>query len=167
MKKKAIITALVAVVCVVIVGFIIHSSAPTCTTLEEREDRLNEIKSGLVIAKETEVDGHIISAAYSHNTICLAIFRPEGKGYEFMTSAYRDTDDIIILSAPINGVHYDFCWFNGTNIQNAQVTYTDESGKKSPFIYDVEDNQIVCSKSPDGDYTIEVFYTDIDGNRYE
>lgn len=167
MKKKAVITALIAVVCVFVIGFIAYSCAPDCTTLEEREERLNEIKSGFVIAKETEVDGHIISAAYSENQVCLTVFKPEGNGYEILTNVYRDFDDIVTLIIPINGVTYDFFWLNATNIQNAQVIYTNEKGKKSPFIFDVENNEIVCSKSPFDNYTIEFFYTDINGNRYE
>lgn len=156
----------------VIVGFaavitVAFLCSPECTTLAEREARINNIKSGFVIASETEVDRHIISAAYSGDQTCLTVFEPEGKGYKLATNAYRPIDDILILSAPINGINYDFCWYNGKNITSAQVTYTDAGGKQASSVYDVEDNSIVVSESPDGDYTVNVSYTDTDGNIFE
>lgn len=156
----------------VIVGFAAVVTAafllsPECTTAAEREARINKIKSGFVVSSETEVDGHIISSAYSGDQICLTVFEPEGKGYKLVTNAYRPIDDILILSAPVNGINYDFCWYNGKNITSAQVTYTDADGKQSSSVYDVKDNCIVVSESPDGNYTVSVSYTDTDGNVFE
>lgn len=165
--SKNIFTAIAAVAGFSVIITVAFLLSPECASVAEREARINKIKIGFTIASETEVDGHIISASYSNDQICLTVFEPAGKGYKLVTNAYRPIDDILILSAPINGVNYDFCWYNGKNIESAQVTYTDANGKQTPLIYDVRDNSIVVSESPDGDYTINIFYADTDGNIYE
>ena len=49
----------------------------------------------------------------------------------------------------------------------ASLHYTDADGKQSSSVYDVKDNSIVVSESPDGNYTVSVSYTDTDGNVFE
>lgn len=87
-------------------------STPKGDTIESRESLLDAVISnsdGWTIAKEIEVDGYIISAAYStDHKSTLAIFEPAGNGtYQFKTSTNRDSKEIIIGGASINGIWYD------------------------------------------------------------
>ena len=77
MKKKFLLLILIIMVC--IIAYFIWSQ-PLGNTIESREQILNnEISKGdnWKISKEVEIEGYIISGAYSaDNKSTLAIFKP-------------------------------------------------------------------------------------------
>ena len=86
MKKKILLPILIIMVCI-IVYFI--WSQPSGNTIESREQILNnEIAKGnnWTISKEVEIEGYIISRAYSaDNKSTLAIFKPiSNNKYKFV-----------------------------------------------------------------------------------
>ncbi len=149
-----------------------YSAAPAGNTIESRESRLNtEIAKGKrwSIVKEIELDGFIISAAYSaDNKSALAIFKSTGNGnYKFVTSTNRDNDEIIIGGITINDDWYDLFWLHGVQTEYAEITYTINGQKQDPLRYDTTDMGIICCKNNAKDYEISVCYYDSSGNKYE
>ncbi len=172
MKKKNLLFAVVVFLCVVFMVIYFISSSPKGDTLESRENILNAaISKGKdwTIAKEIEIDGHIISAAYStDNRSTLAVFKPTGNNkYEFSTSTNRNNDEIIIGGAIINGAWYDLFWFNGAQTEYAEITYTVNGQEKDTLQYNTENMDIICYENPEKEYSVHVVYYDSEGNKYE
>ena len=147
-------------------------SSPKGDTIESRENLLDAAISnseGWTIAKEIEIDGYIISAAYSaDHKSTLAIFEPIGKGrYQFKTSTNRDSKEIIIGGASINGIWYDLIWFNGAKTEYAEVTYIVEGQTQNTLKYNTNNMDIICHPNPEKEYSLHVTYYDSNGNRYE
>ncbi len=170
--KKLLLIVLVAVVCVVGVLFCYANSSPDGKTIESREELLDDaISTGesWSIAKEIEIDGYIISAAYStNNKSTIAVFKPESNGkYEFSTSTNRDSNEIIVSGAIIEGDWYDLIWFNGAQTEYAEIIYTINGKESKSLRYDTTDMDIIYNKSPEKDYSLRVCYYDNDGNKYE
>ena len=127
-------------------------SSPKGNTIESRESILDAAISnseGWTIAKEIEIDGYIISAAYSaDHKSTLAIFEPAGNGtYQFKTSTTRDSKEIIIGGASINGIWYDLIWFDGAKTEYAEVTYTVGGQTQNTLKYNTN-NLVRCCFAP-------------------
>lgn len=172
MNRKLLWILGAAIICVV--GILIYGlcSVPLGNTPESREKILeSEISkgSGWTIAKEIEIDGYIVSAAYSTNgKVTLAVFEPIRNGkYEFKTYTCRDRDEIIIGGFTINGQWYDLIWFNGAQTEYAEVTYTGNSQIQDTLKYDTTAMDIISINNSAKSYTISVAYFDSDGNKYE
>ena len=141
-------------------------------TPESREAILdNAISNGnnWSIIKETEIDGYIISCAYSADgKSTIAVFEPvSDTKYKFSTSTNRDNEDIIISGTSINGEWYDLIWFNGVQTEYAVITYTVDGVKKDTLKYDTTNMDLIHIKNTEKDYSLEVCYYDSEGNKYE
>lgn len=172
MKKKILILGLIIVVC--ISSFVVYfaCSSNAGDTVESREVLLDKaIAPGenWNIVKETEIEGFIISAAYStDNKATLAVFEPEAKGkYKFSTSVNRQSDEIIIGGAVINGDWYDLVWFNGAQTEYAEIVYTINGKENKTQKFDTTDMDIIYNKNPEKEYEMSVCYYDSEGNKYE
>ena len=121
MRKRLLRAGVIFIVIAAIMAvFYNFTLSPQGTTTESREEILNTtISTGTnwTIATETEIEGHIISAAYStDNKVSLAIFKPaENGGYEFQTSTNRNADEIIISNVVFNQNTYYLVWFKFFN----------------------------------------------------
>lgn len=171
MTKKKLLTALALVIC--IAGFMyFRSSIPKGDTVAGRERMMNKAilkGDGWTIAKELELEGYIISGAYSTDgRSTIAVFEPTGNGnYKFVTSTNRNDDEIIISRAAIKGKRYDLIWFNGAETEHAEITYTVNGQVQDTLKYDTDDMDIIYNKSPGKEYSVHVVYYDDDGNKYE
>lgn len=172
MQKKTFLIAFAVIICVAAAGLCFFHASPKGETIESRERMLNaEISkgNGWRIAKELELDGYIISGAYStdHHS-ALAVFEPTGKGsYQFCTSTNRNSREIILSGAEINGKWYDFVWFNGAPTAYAEITYTVNGQVRDTLRYNTDEMEVICCENPGKDYSIQVVYYDRDGNTYE
>ena len=169
MKKKILLPILIIMVCI-IVYFI--WSQPSGNTIESREQILNnEVAKGnnWTISKEVEIEGYIISGAYSaDNKSTLAIFKPiSNNKYKFVKSINCNNDEIIISRAIINNNNYDLIWFNGAKTQYAEIIYTIDGQIQDTLKYNTTDMDIIYNKNPEKEYTINVRYYDNKGNKYE
>ncbi|MDO5601645.1 MAG: hypothetical protein Q4G07_02635 [Oscillospiraceae bacterium] len=172
MKKKLLLTVLAIIVCIAAASVYLFYSTSKGDTIESRESMLNTaISTGndWTIAKEIELDGYIISAAYSTNSkSTLAVFEPTGNGkYKFNTSTNRSNEEIIIGGTAINGKWYDLIWFNGAKTEYAEITYTINGQIQDTLRYNTDAMDIICIDNPEKEYSIHVVYYDSDGNKYE
>lgn len=172
MKRKVLLPILLLIAAVLAVAIYRTATAPQGDTLLKREEILNnsiEKSYGWKIAKEIEVDGYIISAAYSdQNKSALAVFRPEKSGsWHFQSSVNRSGKEIIIYPAVINGKSYDLFWFNGAPTKYAKIAYSAAGQDIRPQVFDTRNMDIICIESPADDYTVSVCYYDENGNVYQ
>ena len=172
MKKKLGLYVLILFVCLVGIFIYYFNSSPDGDTIESREALLNDAISGgsdWTIAKETEIDDYIISCAYSTDgKSTIAVFEPvSNRKYIFSTSTNRDSEDIIVGGAIINGDWYDLVWFNGAQTEYAEVIYTVNGVRKEALKYDTANMDLICIKNPEKDYSMEICYYDSEGKRYE
>lgn len=135
MKKKLLLGAISAIVCLAGISIYHFCFVLAGNTTESREKILNtSIAKGKEwsIAKEMELDDYIISAAYSaDNKASIAIFEPTANGrYQFSTATNRDSDEIIISGVMINGNWYDLVWFYGAQTEYAEIVYTIKGEKQ-------------------------------------
>lgn len=172
MTKKRLLYVLILLVCIISAFVYISNILPKGDTIEGREALLdNAISRGKdwSITKEIEIDDYIISCAYSANgKSTIAVFEPVSNGkYEFSTSTNGDNTDIIIGGTIINGEWYDLIWFNGAQTEHAEIIYTVNGVRKEALKYDTTNMDIICIKNPEKEYSMEVYYYDSEGNRYE
>ena len=175
MNKKRLLSVLIplVLVCIIIGAFLYFlNTPPKGNTIESREKLLdNAISKGnnWTISKEIEIDNYIISCAYSTNgKSTIAVFKPVSNGkYEFLTSTNRENKDIIVGGAVINGKRYDLIWFNGAQTEHAEIIYTVNGVRKEPLKYDTSNMDLIYIESPEKEYSMDVYYYDSKGNRYE
>ena len=172
MKKKVLLIAAAGIVCIMAAFLYFLASAPKGDTVQSRESILNRAIStgnGWTIAQEIELDGYLVSGAYSADgKSALAIFTPTGNGrYKFSTSINRNREEIIIGGAVINGKWYDLIWFNGAQTEYAEITYTIGGETQETLRYDTKDMEIIYLENPEKEYTIHAVYYDSEGNQYE
>ena len=172
MKKKKSLIALAIVFCIVTSFLYFLNLNSKGDTVASRECILNTaISKGneWTIVKELEIKYYIISGAYSTDSkSTLAIFEPVGNGtYKFKTSTTRDSKEIIIGGALINGIWYDLIWFNGAKTEYAEITYTVGGQTQNTLKYNTNNMDIICHPNPEKEYSIHVTYYDSNGNRYE
>lgn len=170
--KKRVRIVLTAVFCIAAVSLYFLNSTPKGDTITGRERILNNaISKGneWTIAKELELEGYIISGAYStDNKSTLAVFEPVGNGnYIFKNSTNRNIEEIVISGAAINREWYDFIWFYGAKTEYAEITYTINGQVKDTLRYDTDNADIISIKNPEKEYSIHVIYYDKEGNKYE
>lgn len=156
----------------VVIFIMLFSNKNDGSTTEKRELMLNESiskGSGWQIATETEIDGYVVSGAYStDNLSSIAVFEPDkNNGFKFMTSRNCHNDEIIIDTAVINKTAYNLIWFNGAKTEYAEVTYTVDNKPLDTLTFDTSDMDIICCKAPSDDYTVKVVYYGADGTKYE
>ena len=172
MKKKRLGIAVAVLAGILLLWVSVFSSASQADTAERREQILREaISTGSdwTIVKETELDGYLISGAYStDNQSALAIFEPVGNGnYKLMTATNQNREEILIDRARIRDKWYDFIWFDGAETEYAEITYTIGESESDTRRYDTRDMEILCCESPETEYTLQVVYYDRDGNPYQ
>lgn len=121
------------------------------------------------IVTETEIDGHIISGAYStDHKAALAVFEPAKNGaYHFVTAKLCNPDEILTDHIILHEKAYDIIWFSGVETEYAAVTYTIDHQIQEPLRYDTTDMQILYHEAPSKEYSMDVSYYDHEGNRYE
>lgn len=169
--EKRIGIVLLAVLCIAAVSLYFLHSVPKGDTRQSRERILNDAISkgnGWTIAKELELDGYIISGAYStDHKSTLAVFEPTGNGgYRLRTSTNRNAEEIIVDGTIINGAWYNLIWFHGAETEYAEITYT-VNGQEDTLRYDTGNMEIIAIQKQEKEYTIHVSYYDKDGNIYE
>lgn len=172
MKKKLLSGIVAIMVCLIGISVYHFRFVPAGNTTESRENILNTTSSKgkeWSIAEEMELDGCIISAAYSTDYKSLiAVFEPTlNGGYQFSSSTSRDGDEIIVGGAMINGNWYDLIWFNGAQTEYAEITYTVNGSQQEAFRYDTADMDLICHRNSEKEYSMNVAYYDSKGNRYE
>ena len=172
MKKKILLFGLIFVICISSVLVYYACSVNAGNTIESREALLDKaITTGenWNIVKETEIEGYIISAAYStDNKSTLAVFEPESNGkHKFSTSVNRRSDEIIIGGVIINGEWYDLVWFNGAKTEYAEIVYTINGKENKTLKFNTADMDIIYNKNPEKEYEMSVCYYDSEGNKYE
>ena len=172
-KTSAIIGYICVVIMVVMcIGSISYYIQPDGSTLESREELLQERSKGKLwlISVEQKIDNYIISGIYSgYDESGLAVFEPKGNGkYKLQTRVFRDNDRIITTSSYIGGQWYDIVWFNGAKTDFAEITYTLDGVKQEPIIHNSKCMEIFIHPAPTNDeYGINVVYYDSEGNKYE
>ena len=171
-KTSAIIGYICVVIMVVMcIGSISYYIQPDGSTLESREELLQERSKGKLwlISVEQKIDNYIISGIYSgYDERGLAVFEPKGNGkYKLQTRVFRDNDRIITTSSYIGGQWYDIVWFNGAKTDYAEITYTLDGVKQEPIIHNAKGMEIFINPAPAKDYSIDVVYYDSEGNKYE
>ena len=172
MKKKKLLIILGIVICIGASFLYFLNLIPKGDTITSRERMLNTaISKGneWTIAKELEIEGYIISGAYSTDSkSTLAVFEPVGNGnYKFKNSTNRNVEEIIVGGTVINGEWYDLIWFCGVKTERAEITYTINGQKKDTLLYDTGNMGIISIKNPDKEYSIHVAFHDSDGKMYE
>lgn len=173
-KKTSAIIGYICVVTMVVmcIGSISYYIQPDGSTLESREELLQERSKGKLwlISVEQKIDNYIISGIYSgYDESGLAVFEPKGNGkYKLQTRVFRDNDRIITTSSYIGGQWYDIVWFNGAKTDYAEITYTLDGVKQEPIIHNSKGMEIFIHPAPTNDeYGINVVYYDSEGNKYE
>lgn len=169
MKKRILIGIItLAVLIAAFLGYQ-YFTEPKGDTVDGREALLEEAKGGeWQIQTETELEGYIVSGAYSDKEIAIAVFAPEGeKNYSLQTTTVRFPEEIIIAGSMIGDKWYDLIWFNGAQSEYAEVTYAFDGEAQEPQRYDTKDMNIIFSEAPSKDYNINVVYYDSEGNKYE
>lgn len=172
-KTSAIIGYICVVIMVVMcIGSISYYIQPDGSTLESREELLQERSKGKLwlISVEQKIDNYIISGIYSgYDESGLAVFEPKGNGkYKLQTRVFRENDRIITTSSYIGGQWYDIVWFNGAKTDYAEITYTLDGVKQEPIIHNSKGMEIFIHPAPTNDeYGIDVVYYDSEGNKYE
>ena len=142
------------------------------STLDSREKRiskLGQLKGNPHIDLETNLEGYIISGYTSSNSqYGLAIFTPHSKGkYTFQTNYNSTNNEIISGNLSVNGNNYDLFWANKADLDYAEITYRVQGNSPEIVKLDASNNKILCSEAPYKDYSVEVVFFDIHGNRYE
>ena len=170
--NKRLLYVLIPLACIFGALIYFSNSSPNGDTLESRGALLENAistKTDWSIAKETKIEDHIISCAYSTNgKSTIAVFEPvSSRKYEFLTSTTRDSTDIITGGTIINGEWYDLIWFNGAQTEYAEIIYTVNGVKKEALKYNTTAMDLIHIKNPEKDYSIEVCYYGSNGNRYE
>ena len=171
-KTSAIIGYICVVIMVVMcIGSISYYIQPDGSTLESREELLQERSKRKLwlISVEQKTDNYIISGIYSgYDESGLAVFEPKGNGkYKLQTRVFRDNDRIITTSSYIGGQWYDIVWFNGAKTDYAEITYIYDGKKQEPIIHNAKGMEIFINPAPAKDYSINVVYYDDAGNKYE
>ena len=91
--------------------------------------------------------------------------------YFFSLTPKRDTitsrDEFIGGGVVLQGVWFDFIWFNGAKKEYAEITYTINGQVQDTLRYNTDDMDIISIKNPEKEYSIHVAYYDNDGNKYE
>ncbi len=170
--KEILLVGILLVLICAVAFFYFGVGKEDSATIESREALLEEALakgSGWKIATEITLDDYIVSGAYSaDDQLSLAVFEPLDNGkYKFTTSTNRNSGEIVIGGATINGAWYDLIWFNGAQTAYAEITYTVNGQSQDPIRYDTKDMGIIYHPAPAADYLLHVCYVDHEGNRYE
>lgn len=176
MKKKKIVVFAVAFVLVILAVYVVfayqHNKAYDGATVKSRETLLDQaIGEGKswTIAIEREIEGYIVSGAYSaNNQAAVAVFEPVGEDkYKLMTTDNRSSDEVIADTVLINGASYHLIWFQGAQTEYAEIVYTIDGQAQDAKRYNTADMEIICEKVPTKEYTMDIAYYDSEGNKYE
>ncbi len=66
-----------------------------------------------------------------------------------------------------NNKFYDVFWSNKEELDYAEVIYESKAKVSEPIKLDAKNNKIVYSEAPSGDYSVEYYFVDLNGKRYE
>lgn len=173
MKSKKVAIPFIAIIFIgIIVAVLIIQTKNNCDTLENRARRLREISNlGEVtnIDQEIYIDDYIISGyTTKNNRHGLAVFAPIGDGkYTFQTNVNRQNNELIFTTVTINQTLYDIFWANKANLDYSEITYAVDGKSCETIAVNAQDNQIVYTKAPAKDYSVEYIFVDKNGTRYE
>jgi hypothetical protein len=168
-KRYILAVAIIIILSVVFVELYLQQSKVDGSTVESRELILNRSENGVHIVSEIQIDDDIISGIIgSNNKYGLAVFKSQANGkYKFQTRVLRESGRTIIEHTFVNNVAYDLFWRNQVDLDYAEIIYTVQGNELEPIKLDARDNQILYCEAPSNDYSVEVVYYDIQGNRYE
>lgn len=148
-----------------------YSNYVNCSTLEGRELRLREISNlgdSTTISQEIMIDGCIISGYTTNNRYGLAIFAPDGnETYKFQTNDNRQNDDLLFTVVSINHKLYNVFWANKADLDYAEIIYTTDENIEETITLDAKDNKIIYTDAPSNSFSVEFYFFDMNGNRYE
>ncbi len=166
--------AAVAIVMVLVgIGIQYHTHSSDASDVTGREKRLERAiaKEGekWQIAKELELDGYIVSGAYStEQRAAITVFEQDANGdYQFLTAKDGNVDQVLMDQIIIREKVYDVIWFAGAQTEYANVTYTLENQVQHTIQYDTANMDLWYHEAPDQAYTIQVSYYDAQGNAYQ
>ncbi len=145
-----------------------------CATVTDREQRLEEAipqEKGQhwSIATESQVDGYIISGAYSdQGNAAIGLFRPgKGNTHQFQRAITERKENVITDTVLINEKTYHLIWLPGIQTEYAEVTYTVVGQKPETRRFDTTDMSVICTQFDASAYTMDVVYYDSEGNQYK
>jgi len=171
MKGKRYIWAVALIIILGIVFFELYLQQNKLdgSTIVSRELILNQSQNGIHIVSEIKIDDYIVSGIIgSNNNDGLVVFASQANGkYKFQTKVLREKGSTIIEHTFINSVGYDLFWRNQVDLDYAEIIYTVQGNALEPIKLDAKDNKILYCEAPSNDYSVEVVYYDIQGNRYE
>lgn len=147
-----------------------HASEPKGDTIASREAILRSEPKNIPweIAVEQEWEGHLLCGITAGQRVGIAVFAPDGDGYELRSRRWMDRPDAIVIHhAMIGETWYDLIWFNGAPTECAELTYTEPGQSPETRRFDTADGAVIGSTTPAGDYALEVRYFDAQGNEYE
>jgi hypothetical protein len=179
--KKYLIAIVIIIICFFI--FFQYKSINNCQTQEQRQQRLSEVenlKNGVTIIAETEIEGYIVSGYITDDMRYqgIAIFNPDSKGnYKFSSNVNRDYGSLVMASLTVQDMekeasynsikNYDIFWANRENLEKAELTYTPEGGEREVITLDATNNKIIYYPCHYKSYNVEYKFYDKDGNVYE
>ena len=175
MKSKKYIIPSVIILCIVVFFFVFMSQNKNdCDTLEAREKRISEVSSleeGANIDHEKFIndDEYIISGYNTNgNRHGLAIFGQRDDGtYQFESTVSGTNNEILSTTRTIGTENFNFFWANKANLDYAEITYTVDGIAEEIITINAQNNEIIYTKAPAKDYSVECVFIDNDGTRYE
>ena len=175
MKSKKYIIPSVIILCIVVFFFVFMSQNKNdCDTLEAREKRISEVSSleeGANIDHEKFInDGEYIISGYNTNgnRHGLAIFGQRDDGtYQFESNVSGPNNEILSTTRTIGTEYFNFFWANKANLDYAEITYTVDGIAEEIITINAQNNEIIYTKAPAKDYSVECVFIDNDGTRYE
>ena len=170
--KKYTLPFTMIIIVGLLIGFFINQSKLNGSTIESRELRLKEISNlGEVttIDQEILIDDYVISGyTTKNNRYGLAVFAPTGNGqYEFQTNVNRRNDELAFTTTTINQALYNVFWANKADLDYAEITYTIDGKTGETIKVDAQNNQIIYTKAPSKDFSVEYHFVNIHGDRYQ
>ena len=173
MKGKMSLYLAVGILFVVILGvrFFQNRQSHNGSDLESRKVLVNEVEEGMRIVEETRIQNYIISGITGANgKYGLAIFQPQGDdGYKLQSTYTKEQGEIMIGNVLIGDTDYNLFWFDQSDLDYAEITYTDNAKGETlePIQLDATTGDILYHEAPGNDYTVKVVYYDVNGNMYE
>jgi hypothetical protein len=162
MKKKVLLSSMVIVISALVLLWAVFSvRRPDCSTLDGRQQYLNELADlrNVNIDTEIRIDDSIISGYTAANgRYGLAVFAPaEGGAYQFQSNDNTDGSDILISTVVIHGAVYDLFWPNSASSGPVRVTYSTPDGVEE-YQFDFTEPEIFYMQAPDQAYEVSAAF---------
>ena len=168
----AISIVLVLAACIGIAFGVDYFAKRNGKTTESRELILQENYEGDFLICERKIDGMIFSAyELSNGRTGVAEFKEEENGYRAGRVKFSDADVPNVQMEVLNEKYCYVIFLNQPNMEYVTVVYevTTSSGEREEvsFRYDLDDDRLACSESPQGGEPKYIVYVDEEGQQYK